>query len=208
MTYRLAEAQDHMLECLNRLALPLNLLPESASLIRKSSRLISLAKSDHLLRAADPVTALFFVATGLIRYYYIALNGTLSTGQFFGSGAFITDVGGFVQGTPATQNLDSLEPSEVLWMDRQVIRALLAKDHALERATRVMMEQALIGSQRRTEALLCQTAEERYRTFLATRPKIVDRVPLYMVASYLGISPEALSRIRARRSKGGFELPE
>ena len=74
-------------------------------------------------------------------------------------------------------------------------------DHAVERFGRIMVEGALMGSQRRTAGLLSLSPDERYRRFVATRPEVARRVPQYLIASYLGITPEALSRIRGRLAR-------
>ena len=71
-------------------------------------------------------------------------------------------------------------------------------DHAIERFGRLMLEEALIGSQRRASRLLTLQPEDRYRRFVETRPEVVRRVPQYLIASYLGLTPESLSRIRRR----------
>ena len=77
-----------------------------------------------------------------------------------------------------------------------------AREHALERFGRLMLETALIGSQRRAGSLLNLSPDQRYRRFIETRPALARRVPQYLVASYLGLTPESLSRIRRRIAKG------
>ncbi|HKL45990.1 MAG TPA: hypothetical protein VJ906_07070, partial [Roseovarius sp.] len=67
---------------------------------------------------------------------------------------------------------------------------------------RLMLETALVGSQRRSGNLLNLTPDQRYRRFIETRPTLARRVPQYLVASYLGLTPESLSRIRRRIAKG------
>jgi CRP-like cAMP-binding protein len=69
----------------------------------------------------------------------------------------------------------------------------------MERAGRRWMEEGVAGSQRRTANLLQLKPQERYARFVATRPELARRVPQFLIASYLGITPEALSRIRRRR---------
>ena len=87
----------------------------------------------------------------------------------------------------------------------EALNAAYDADHALERFGRRLVEEAMSGSQRRTASFLQLSPEERYTRFVATRPEIFRRVPQFLTASYLGITPEALSRIRGRRRKPGDE---
>ncbi len=162
-------------------------------------------KGAHLLRPGDVAGHLFFVYRGLLRYYFVdAETGEDRTGQFFDEGRVYTDVASFVARTPATQFVQALEPCEILLIPRATVYAAYDADHAFERYGRLMLEEALVGSQRRAANLLTLTADARYRLFAASRPEVARRVPQYLIASYLGITPEALSRIRGRavRSKG------
>lgn len=112
----------------------------------------------------------------------------------------VTDVFGFTTGSPALQNIDALAESELLAIPRAAWYAAYDADHAVERFGRRLMEEAMAGSQRHSASLLRLSPEQRYARFVETRPNTARRVPLYVVASYLGITPEALSRIRRRRT--------
>lgn len=182
------------------IALMAPLVPKSETLDSQAAaiRVRSLAKGDHLCRQGDPVDALFFVGEGLLRYYILA-DGVEHTGQFFDRDMFVVDVGALAHGDPASQSIDALEPSEVVVIPRTALLAAYDADHAFERFGRRGIEEAMAGSQRRTANLLQLTPEQRYARFIETRPEVARRIPLYITASYLGISPESLSRIRRRR---------
>ena len=160
----------------------------------------TLAKGAHLFRAGDCAEALYFIRAGLARYYYLA-NGVEHTGQFFLAGDFVADVAALTTGAPCVQSMDSLQPTEVLVIPRPALLAAYDADPAMERVGRKMIEAAMSGSQRRTASLLQLTPTERYDRLVAMRPQVITQAPQYIVASYLGVTPESLSRIRRRRTQ-------
>jgi CRP-like cAMP-binding protein len=159
-----------------------------------------LSKGDHMLRAGTVADEVFFVHQGLLRYYFNDPNdgGQERTGQFFDEGIVVTDAESFLARVPAEQNFEALETSSIVVLPRTVLNAGYDADHAIERFGRLMLEEALIGSQRRASRLLTLQPEDRYRRFVETRPEVARRVPQYLIASYLGLTPESLSRIRRR----------
>jgi CRP-like cAMP-binding protein len=169
---------------------------ETAAVLRRLDR------GDHLLRVGDTAGELYFIVTGLVRYYYQdPVSGDERTGQFFDEGLVFTDAAAFLEQEPASQSFEALEPSVVFCVPRAALYAAYDRDHAVERFGRLMLEAALTGSQRRAGSLLTLTSEQLYRRFVETRPEVARRVPQYLIASYLGITPEALSRIRGRIAK-------
>ena len=110
----------------------------------------------------------------------------------------VADVAALTAGLPALQNIDALTDGAILVIPRNALLAAFDSDHAIERFGRRIIEQAMVGAQRRSAALLMSTPEQRYRQFLKSRPEVAAVVPQYVIASYLGITPESLSRIRAR----------
>lgn len=189
-----------MLKRINHTSSPLVLKESTSIKLAKAITICEVKKDSHLLREGDLVSDLYFLYSGLCRYYY-SKDGELRTGQFFDSLSFFTDAAGFALSEEAKQTIEALEDSIVLKIPKKAFNPLLEEDHALERFTRILLEKSLIGSQRRTEGFLCHSPESRYKAFIKQSPHIVERVPLYMIASYLGITPEALSRIRARFAK-------
>lgn len=181
------------------------LVPDEAILARLLSDLVhqKIAKSQQMLGAGETARHVFFIHKGLVRQYFNDPNagGTERTGQFFDDGMLVTDAESFLTQSPATENFEALEPSSILIVSRAALLRAYDADHALERFGRLMVEEALIGSQRRASRLLTLSPEERYATFVQTRPEVARRVPQYLIASYLGLTPESLSRIRRRLSK-------
>jgi CRP-like cAMP-binding protein len=129
-------------------------------------------------------------------------DGTVRTSQFFDSRQAITDPVSFLTGRPSDQRIEAVEPTVLLAIPREPLMAAYEEDHAIERFGRLLVEEALIGTQLRASRLLNLSVEERYETFMRTRPEVARRLPQYLIASYLGVTPEALSRIRGRIARG------
>ena len=160
----------------------------------------NLKKGEHALRAGTVANEVFFVHRGLLRYYFNdpREGGAERTGQFFDEGVVVTDAESFLTKTPGEQNFEALEPTSIVIVPRTALYDGYENDHAIERFGRLMLEEGLIGSQRRASRLLTLQPEERYRTFVQSRPEVARRVPQYLIASYLGLTAESLSRIRRR----------
>jgi CRP/FNR family transcriptional regulator, anaerobic regulatory protein len=156
-----------------------------------------LTKHEPLLRAGEICTQIAFINQGCLRYYYLK-DGSEFNGQFFFEGSWVGDYQSFLTGQPAVQYIDALEDTELLIIARTDLLALYAEQPRFERFGRLLAENVVIGSQRRTASLLFDSPEERYLKLIAERPKVVERIPLHHIASYLGIKPESLSRIRKR----------
>ena len=180
------------------LAAPLIPDPEALQALTATFRLRTLGKGQHLAREGEPSNAMYFVRSGVIRYYYL-VDGVEFTGQFFDEGTVSADVHAMLTGGGCLQNIVAVAPSTVLEIPYTALLAAYEADHAMERAGRRWMEEGVAGSQRRTANLLQLKPQERYARFVATRPELARRVPQFLIATYLGITPEALSRIRRRR---------
>lgn len=168
------------------------------------ARVRELGKGEAALRAGDVAGEVLFVGDGLLRMVVTdPETGGERTGQFFDAGQLFTDPISFLTRAPTAQTIEAIAPSRVLALPRAALLAAYDADHAIERFGRLMVEEALVGTQRRASRLLNLSVEERYATFLRTRPEVARRLPQYLIASYLGVTPEALSRVRGRIARGG-----
>ncbi len=153
-------------------------------------------KNQFLLHAGEVNRYLAFVSKGCLRLYSIDAEGEEHVVQFAIEDWWIGDMLSFLTGTPATYNIDALEDSEVLLLERVMQQQLFIEIPKFERFFRVLLENNFVAKERRIAASLSMSAEEQYLSMLRTYPAIVQRVPLNQIASYLGITPQSLSRIR------------
>ena len=142
-----------------------------------------------------------FVAAGALRAYVIDHKGLDHTIQFAIEDWWITDYNSYVNQQPATMFVEALEDSTILQIDYHREQALKKSDHKFETLFRMMAEKAAAFQQRRVISSLTYSAEERYREFLEMYPSVVQRLPQYALASYLGMTTEFLSNIRNNRVK-------
>ena len=185
-----------------RVVAPLRPADAMMARLAAASELRRLGRNDHLLRIGEEARHIFFILRGLVRFYYLdADTGVERTGQFFDEGRVMTDVESYFGRVPARLSIQALEESEVVALPREVILASYDADHAMERYGRLMVEEALAGAQLRASRLLTLSPDERYEAFVTLRPEVARRLPQYVIASYLGITPEGLSRIRGRRTR-------
>ncbi|NUM31183.1 MAG: Crp/Fnr family transcriptional regulator [Bacteroidetes bacterium] len=137
-----------------------------------------------------------FVTKGCLKTYTIDNNGNELIYQISIEGWWVTDLFSFLTGLPAMYNIEAIENCEMLIMDLANREEIFKNVPQFERYMRLMLENNYIANQRRLNSMLGGTAEERYLTFTNKYPEISNRVPLKTIASYLGIAPESLSRIR------------
>lgn len=195
-------AETALADLIARSATPLKPGVPALTRLLASGRIITVAKGTPILRAGEVAEFLFFINSGLLRYYYIdAETGDERTGQFFDEGSVVTDAASFLTGAPATQTVEAVEATTIFALPKTALLRAYDEDHAIERFGRKMVEGGFLGAQRRTANLLNLSPDERYRHFVENRPAIARRVPQYLLASFLGITPESLSRIRRRLAR-------
>ncbi|MFD2585929.1 Crp/Fnr family transcriptional regulator [Croceitalea marina] len=162
---------------------------------------IELDKGDNLISEGQLVKHFYYVAKGCI-YYYKIENGEKKVLEFYTDNVFFTDVPAYVKGTPSNYNLSATERTILYAIKKTDAESSFDKSHQLERFGRLSMQEAFIKSFNRIERLNSRSNEERYVRLLQKRPDLFQRVPQYLIASYLGLTPVGLSKIRKRLGKG------
>jgi CRP-like cAMP-binding protein len=158
---------------------------------------MELPKSHSLLRPGGICQHFYFIEQGLTRTYYIK-DGRDVTDWLSAEHSVAVSIISFLTRQPDIRGIELLEPS-VLWaISRQQLEHLYQHFHDIERLGRLLLGFGIVQMQQRFDDLHFATARERYHKLMDTNPSLVNRVPLGMIASYLGITPETLSRIRAK----------
>lgn len=155
-----------------------------------------LRKRQFLLQEGDPGRYAAFINKGSLRSYVIDTRGQEIIFRFSVESDWITDYESFVYGNGSMFNIDAMEDSELLLIDRRRWEELMDKSPKFERYIRILLEEITIASQYRTLANISLPADERYSCFARSSPEIIQRFPQHMIASYLGMTAETLSRIR------------
>ena len=158
-------------------------------------------KGEILLREGDMGKYAMFVASGCLRTYTIDNKGKEHILQFSSEDWWTGDMSSFVTGVPSQSFIDAIEDSEILLFDNASFQKFI--DHIPESAAyfQAAMQKSVVARNQRIISAMSATAEERYNEFLKKYPSLLQRVPQHMIASYLGISPETLSRIRKQQSR-------
>ena len=139
-----------------------------------------------------------YVVKGAFRSYFIDADGKEHTVQIAIEDWFVSDFYSYITQTPATLFVEALEDSVILQMTYDDIEGLCKEIHALSEYFRITTERAFAFSRKRALSNLSMSAEERYLELLERYPNIVKRVPQRVIASYLGFTPEFLSKIRKK----------
>jgi CRP-like cAMP-binding protein len=155
------------------------------------------SKNEFVLKHNAVSTGIYYVEKGLLRIYYFK-DGREITEWFAPEDSFCFSIISFFSRTPSQLIIECLEESEIISVSRDGIMDLITKDIHISNLYGKLIAGSLVYSQIRMDSILFETAHQRYEKLVKTNPDIARRVPQHFIASYLGISPETLSRIRSR----------
>lgn len=175
----------------------ITLEPSEIALLDSCLKLSKIKKKEHVLKEGQICTSLYFITKGCMRQYIINSKGTEQTLQFGIENWWITDYLSYHNHTPSHFYIQAIEHSEVIEIEQSLLEPLLLQIPKLERYFRIVSQKSFGAAQMRIKFLFTMSAEERYHHFYGLNPEFVQRVPQYMLASYLDFSAEFMSKIRA-----------
>ena len=157
-------------------------------------------KKAYLVTEGQICRSNYFVEQGCLRMYYINDKGNEQITQFALENWWLSDYMSFSMQSKAQFYIQAVENSEIIAISYDSQEELFEKLPQLERYFRMMMQRAYAASQMRFKYFYDYSKEENYRQFVALFPEFVQRIPQYMLASYLGLTPEYLSELRKKIS--------
>lgn len=149
-----------------------------------------------LIRAGEPVTEFYFIVKGLVRYFYLTQDGKEFNKLFAVNNDFVGSFSYKIPNEPCPFSAQALEQTETVVLPVKIIEKAYNRHPAWERVGRLHAEKMALTKELREKDFLLYTAETRYRQFMKENPELARRIPQYHIASYLGITDVALSRIR------------
>lgn len=158
-----------------------------------------LPKKSLLLKEGEICTFIAFVSTGAFRYYYLK-DGIEKVTSFFFSKDFVSDYSSFLSETSSIHYIESISASVIYKLYKKDLMLLYDKYKNIEKLGRLIAENLFLSVDKRLNAFLYLSPEERYKELMNRNPNLSQQVPQYMIASYLGVEPETISRIRKRNS--------
>src|SRR4026208_1639382 len=179
----------------------ISLNKEEKELVSQKFRPRLYRKKQYVLQEGNVCMQINFVVRGCLRMYRIDKKGGTHILQFAAENNWITGLGSFHTEMPSELNIDALEDTMLLHINRNDLISLYIQAPKFDRIFRVLIENSYVSLQKRLLQTISSTAEDRYQYFIDTYPHLVNRLPQTQIASFLGITPEFLSRLRNKRSK-------
>ncbi|RZL49582.1 MAG: Crp/Fnr family transcriptional regulator [Pedobacter sp.] len=164
--------------------------------IANESEIVHVKKKTRLLNAGEISNTIYFINKGAARVYYLNKDGTEITSWFLFENELLISVYSFFTGLPGFEYLETLEDCTFVALKREKLNKLYEKYLEMNFIGRKLTEYYYIRNEKQANELRMLTAKQRYQELLITNPKLLNRVSLGHIASYLGISQETLSRIR------------
>lgn len=176
-----------------------DLTEQDEALITDAFEKVSIKKKHALLEPGKVCSHLYFITKGCLRSFYTDAKGLDHIYQIRMDNNWISDLDSFFSRTPSKYNIEAIEDSHLLRISHERFERLLTEVPALERYFRILFQKAYVNALNRLNATMWETALDRYNAMLKGHPEVFKRVPLVYIASYLGITPESLSRIRKQQ---------
>ena len=185
----------------NRITSIIELSDDDLDFMTKSYQKKELEKNEMLIRPGSFVKSWYFVNSGCLCFYTLK-DGNEKVMEFFTEGDFFTDLFAYIDEIPSNVYFKATEPTTVYYIKKEDVQNSYEHSQMIERFGRLSMQETFLQTFRRVAHLNYLSNEERYLRLLQDRPNLLQRVPQYMIASYLGLTPVGLSKIRKRLSLG------
>ena len=158
----------------------------------------TIAKNEQILKPGEHCNFIAFIQEGSFRFYYDKEDEVKITAFFF-QGDFVSNYRSFLTGKPSDHFIEAMQDAAIYKINLQELKSLYDKHKNIERLGRLIAENLYLSVASRLDSFLFQTPEERYKTLIEKNSRLLQEIPQYMIASYLGVKPETLSRIRKRK---------
>jgi len=168
---------------------------ELSALLERWNRPVELKRNEFLIKKGQTESSLFFVKNGSLRIYFPNKEDEICVG-FGHPGNLVCSYPSFIRNEPSEYYIQALTKTDLIAIDRGDFYALFDPYQSIERAWRMLEEEALMGKIEREVEMLTFTPEERYHRLMKRSPQIFQTIPRKYIASYLRMTPETLSRIR------------
>ena len=187
--------QQKFLEYLSRYV---NLTSEEEEVVLSKLQSRKYLKGQYVVQQGDICRVESFVLSGCTKTFYVDKAGQEHIIMFSVEDWWTGDIGSFITQSPADYNVQCLEDTELLQFSFDGMEELCTELHQMERFFRLLMQNALVAAQKRIVGISSLTAKERFLEFRKSYPQMEQRIPQYMIASYLGISKEFLSKVKSQ----------
>ncbi len=184
----------------------MSITDEQFDLVASHLKTTTFLKNELVLSQGETSTRTYFILDGLMRSYSVDEKGKTHIIQFAPEGWWISDRNGLLNNEASDFNMDAIEPTTALIIPKDFFCTAAAHAPEFNLLNTTMLNNAIRFMQRRINLLLAATAEERYVDFVKLYPNLTLRVPQWMIASYLGITPESLSRVRKDLAHKHFKV--
>jgi len=156
------------------------------------------ARKELLLESGKVADKIYFLPEGFVRFFHTKKDGSEVTNDFYFAPGFITSFTSLIEQNPSIVNIQAMVKMDLLYIKYKNLIALYDQEHKIERLGRLIAEQVYISSEKHLFSFLNDSPQERYEWLIREYPEYIKNIPLHYLASFLGITPESLSRIRNR----------
>lgn len=178
----------------------IQLAPEEWEHTRTLFKREEIEKGRHFVRSHEICNKVAFIEAGLFKLFY-CIDGQEQIMLFFRENQFVTDYFSFLTHTPSIRPIQAIENSTVYTIGKENLQVLYKRYKNREKLGRLLAERSYVYAVQRANRLLHDDYETRFKTFMEEHPTLLQRIPQFMIASYLNMTPETLSRIKSRMLK-------